>query len=223
MNCPLADFLIITIILIIMELNYSRILKSTFILMIIYMLVYPGDITAQPHVFIDSSMVIVFDEQGMAGIKVKWVFDLMFSDTMIHDFDKDKNGKFNKAEIKDLNKESFSNLKEFNYFTFMFIDKREFKVKYIKDFSADIQKKQLVFAFFIACHVKAVSSYKEIKIAMFDKTIYTDFALLEKDTVKFENASHFDFNYEILDNRENSYYGSENFPQEIILRFRKKK
>ena len=79
---------------------------------------------AHPHVFIDSWVTVVFDEKGLAGFNIRWVFDDMFSSMMIMDFDVSKNGRFELPEIKDIEKCGFSNLKKFGYFVHVKIDKK---------------------------------------------------------------------------------------------------
>ena len=44
--------------------------------------------------FIDSWVTVVFDEKGLEGFKIRWVFDEMFSSMMIMDFDTSQNGRF---------------------------------------------------------------------------------------------------------------------------------
>ena len=57
-----------------------------------------------PHVFIDNSISIVFDEHGLAGFGIEWAFDEMFSAMIIHNYDRNKNGKFEAGEIEEIKK-----------------------------------------------------------------------------------------------------------------------
>ena len=181
-----------------------------------------SDVLAHPHVFIDNTVTIVFDQKGMTGIKTKWGFDEMFSDMIMHDYDKNQDGTFSAAETEKIKNEAFSNLKRFHYFTYIQIEGNEFIVQYVKDFSACLDSNRVVYTFFIPCHVLAVSSYKEIKIAMYDSTYYVDVAWADKNSIHFEDASSMDYNYKIADNTKNPYYYGQIVPQEIILNFRKR-
>jgi len=95
-----------------------------------------ADSFSHPHVFIDNSLKIVFNEKGLANINLKWVFDEMFSGMIIYEFDKNKNGKFEASEIEEIRKGAFGHLKNFDYFTHIKINGQQFKVRYVQGFSA---------------------------------------------------------------------------------------
>lgn len=203
------------------------------IFMVLFASFIPNAILAHPHVFIDNIVTIVFDQNGLAGFKAKWVFDEMFSSMLIHDYDTDKDGKYNPKELEVLKKEGFSNLENYDYFTYIKVNGEEFKVKRVENFSASINpikeprtqgtiSNKVVYTFFIPCEVLVTSSYKEIKISMFDKTYYVNVALAEKNPVQFEDASSFDYSYKIVDNTKNPYYYGQVVPHEIIFKFRKR-
>ena len=202
--------------------NRSRVKQKIFWFIILCLLLIPGSVFAHPHVFIDNTITIVFDQKGLAGIKAKWVFDEMFSSMIIHDYDGNKDGAFNVAEIKKIKNGAFSNLKNFHYFTYIKIDGKKFEVKFVRDFSSSLDNNRVIYTFFIPCHVLASSSQKEIKISIYDNTYYVDVALAGKNPVHFEHTSHIDCQHKIVDNTKNPYYYGQIFPQEIILKFRKK-
>lgn len=185
-------------------------------------LLIPGYVFAHPHVFIDNTITIIFDKKGLAGVKAKWVFDEMFSSMIIHDYDGDKNGAFNAAEIEKIKNGAFSNLRNFHYFTHIKIEGKKFEVKFARDFSACLDNNRVIYTFFIPCHVSAVALYKEIKISIYDNSYYVDVALAGKNPVHVEHASRIDFQHKIVDNTKKPYYYGQIFPQEIILKFRKK-
>jgi ABC-type uncharacterized transport system substrate-binding protein len=173
-----------------------------------------SDVSPHPHVFIDNTITIVFDQKGMAGIKTTWVFDEMFSELIIHDYDTDRDGAFSADEKEKIKTEVFSNLKNYHYFTYINIAGKAFNVQYVKDFSAYLDSTGVRYTFFIPCHIAATSSYKQIKIAMYDSTYYVD--------VRFENGDTMEYTYRIADNTQRLYYYGQIAPQEIILNFRKK-
>ena len=190
---------------------------------ILYLVLSLDYVFAHPHVFIDNTVTIVFDHCGLTGIRVKWVFDEMFSSMIIHDYDTNKDSTFSHDEIEKIKNGAFSNLKSYNYFTYLKINGEEFIVKYVKDFSADLNSNKVVYNFFIPCHVSATSSYKEIKLSMYDSTYYTDIMLANQNPVSFVNTSLIEYRYEIQDNTKKAFYYGQVFPQEIILTFKKKK
>jgi ABC-type uncharacterized transport system substrate-binding protein len=178
---------------------------------------------AHPHVFIDNSATILFDERGFAGVEAEWIFDEMFSGTIIQDFDKNKDGKFSDAEIKEIEEGAFSNLENHDYFTRMKIDGKSFKVKQVKNFTARIAEENIIYNFLIQCHVKSEGFYKEVEIAFYDDTYFVQMLLKSETPVAFRDTNNIDFTYEIFDNEEDSYYYGQIFPETILLKFRSKK
>ncbi len=174
---------------------------------------------SHPHVFVYSSIKVVFDEKGLSGFKVKWAFDDMFSNMIINDFDKNKNGSFEPSEIEAIKNGAFSNLKEFDYFTYIKISAKSFKVKIIRDFSAEIKDTFIIYRFFVPCQVQAVSSFKEVKISLYDISFYSS-VFLTKNPVSFEKASPYEHEYQISKNKNEAYYYGQVYPEEITLRFR---
>ena len=183
---------------------------------------FPALCLAHPHVFVDCTLTFVFDTNGLSGLKERWVFDEMFSSMILQDFDKDKNSLLNSQEIADIKKGAFLNLKNFNYFNHATINGENFPVKFVTEFFAEVRENHLIYTFFIPCHIAAASSYKEIKIAMYDSTYYVDVSLMNKPPVRFEDGDAMEYTYRIADNTQALYYYGQIAPQEIILNFRKK-
>ncbi len=184
-------------------------------------LLLPPLLWSHPHVFIYNSVKVVFDEKGLAGFKLCWEFDEMFSSMIIGDFDKNDNKQLEPLEIEFLKKKAFNNLKNFNYFTHIKISGKPFKVQYVKDFSADIQQGKVLYRFSVPCHVNAINTFREVTLSVYDKSFYTSIFLV-RNRVKFDNTSAFDLEHSISKNRNEAYYYGQIYPEEIILRFKKK-
>ena len=90
-------------------------LNKYFIVTAFFLFISPSNSFSHPHVFVYSSIKIVFDEKVLTGFKVKWAFVDMFSNMIINDFDKNKNGSFETSEIEAIKNEAFSNLKQLNF------------------------------------------------------------------------------------------------------------
>ncbi|MGD9157105.1 MAG: DUF1007 family protein [Desulfobacteraceae bacterium] len=173
------------------------------------------------HVWIDGAVIIKFDDQGMSGFRQEWVLDEMFSNMLIHDYDKNLNKKFEPKEVKDIYENAFINLENFDYFTHVKVDGKTFTIDRVKDFKAKIIDGSVVYHFFILCPVEAGKKYKEVKIAVYDESFYTNITIL-KDHIFFENDSDYDCRYEIKKNKDDAFYYGQMYPEEIVLRFRKK-
>ena len=195
-----------------------------FLVLMVWSLIFcgiPVIVLAHAHVWIHNALILHFDEKGVAGIKIEWAFDEMFSNMIIHDFDKDRNGGFDPDEVEEVERGAFANLKNFDYFTHVKIDGKPFKVKFVKDFNVKIIKDRVVYHFFIPCHIKAGPSYKEIRIGIYDESFYTSVVLL-KDQIFYINDSRFEHHHSIELNKEEPYYMGQVYPEEIVVRFRKR-
>ena len=178
-------------------------------------------LSGHAHVWIHNAVIVHFDKNGLAGFKEEWVLDEMFSNMIIHDFDRNQDGKFDASEVKKICKGAFSNLKKFSYFTHVKINGKPFKVRFVKDFNAKIVKNRVVYHFFVPCHVKAISSFKEIRIGIYDESFYTNITLL-KDQIFFKNDAGYEHHHKVELNKNEPYYYGQVYPEEIVLRFRKK-
>jgi len=126
------------------------------------------------------------------------------------------------SEIDAIEKEAFDNLANFDYFTVIRIGGKSFKVKYVRDFSAALKEGKLIYDFFMPCHVKAISTFKEVVISQYDPTYYTDMSLDEGQPVMIEGDSGFETSCRISKNPKVSYYFGLVHPIETIVRFRLK-
>jgi ABC-type uncharacterized transport system substrate-binding protein len=169
-----------------------------------------------------NSLRIVFDQQGLAGVRVKWVFDEFFTSMIADEFDKNHNNKLEKPEIIDIEKGAFANLVKFNYFSFIKINGKVFLVEYIRDFSASLAGGNLIYNFVIPCHVKAIATFKEFVISQYDPTYYTRLAFSKDRPVSLEGASAFEVRYRISKNTKEAYYYGQVHPVELILTFKRR-
>ncbi len=197
-------------------------LSLFFIFTAIGLLIFPPATYSHPHVFVVNKIIIVFDDHGFSGIRVNWGFDEFFSSMIAGDYDKNRNKKLEKPEISIIKKEAFSYLANFDYFTFIKIDGKPFKVKWVTDFKAALSNGKLNYEFFIPCHVKASSTFKEVTIAQYDPTYYSAVFFGKNKPVKIEAGSNFETSFKIAKNLKESYYYGMVHPVQIILKFRLK-
>ena len=176
---------------------------------------------SHPHVFVSTSVDMVFDDKGLAGFRIMWLFDDMFSSMIILDFDKNNNKRLEASEIKSIKKGAFSNLSGFDYFTHIKIEGKPFKVKYVNAFNAKIFNDRLVYEFFVPCHVPALDSFKEVTLAVYDMTFYSSVSLM-KNPVTYENQKPYEIEHRIERNVNEAYYYGQIYPEEITLRFKRK-
>lgn len=180
----------------------------------------PAPAWPHPHVFVDSAVTVVFDDKGIAGFKIRWVFDEMFSSMIILDFDTNGNNRFEPSEIEEVKNGAFSNLRTFDYFTHIKINGKPFKVKYVTCFSAEIADGTLIYRFFVPCHVRAGTTFKEIALSIYDRTFYSSVFWVE-NPVMYEHREGYDVEHHIEENTDEAYYHGQVCPDTITVRFKR--
>ncbi len=186
---------------------------------IILLAIFCSAALSHPHVFIAQRIKIVFDDQGLAGFKIYWTFDDMFASMIAGDYDKNQNKVLEKSEVALIKKEAFSYVSSYNYFTFVKIDGKPFDIKFIQDFSAEFHDKQLVYNFFIPCHVTATSNFKHVTVASYDPSYYSAIFFANNGSVSLDNSESFKVKTAIKEDKSTSiYYGQVN-PWTLFLDF----
>ncbi len=152
-----------------LRLNSLRVL----ILPLLSVLFFSGSALAHPHAFVECKLTFVFDKDGLAGFQQRWLLDEMLTLTILELVDTNHDFAISPEESRKTGEMTKENLKDFNFYTGVRIDGNPFQVNYITDFKAGMQGNKLVYSFFTPCHVKAYKDFKEIKVAVYDKTFYT--------------------------------------------------
>lgn len=182
---------------------------------------FPPKSLAHPHIFVENKIDIVFDENGLAGFNVKWVFDEMFTVMVLEEILELEDASMNAGHVPIVKKQAFDHLKEHDYFTKVSINNQDFKVQFVRDFNARIENQRLVYEFFAPCHVKAASSWKTVTLAQYDPTFYSALTLGE-NPITVKNAGMFFVEHETAVNKEKSYYYGMLHPWETQIRFKRK-
>lgn len=177
---------------------------------------------AHPHVFIVQRLNIVFDDKGLAGIKVRWGFDDMFSSMIAGDYDRNQNGRLESKEVQTIKEKAFNYISNYNYFTFVKIDGKRFEVKYIKDFVAILEKNKLIYEFFVPCHVAAIDQFKEIIIATYDPSYYTAIFFAKNRPASLSFSEPYDVKSAIRKDETTSIYYDMINPWALFIEFRLK-
>ncbi len=175
---------------------------------------------AHPHVFIENHVTVIFDNEGLAGFQLRWKFDEMTSSIFIMDFDSNRDGTIDRKEEQILKTQAFESMRNYHYMTSVSIDNKEFKVQYVQDFYSLVEGGILSYNFFVPCHVKAISTDKEIRISVYDSDFFIEYTL-NKD-VHIHPTSSIAYRFKIEKNLNKSYYFEQLHPTEIIINFKKK-
>ena len=188
------------------------------ILPAIFLLPAPGA-NAHPHVFIVQRLEVVFDDRGLAGIRIRWLFDDMFASMIAEDHDRNQNGHLEPSEVKTIKEKAFSYISEHNYFTFVKIENKPFQVKYITDFNAMLKDNRIEYQFFVPCHVRAIRNMKRITVATYDPTYYTAIYFAQNRPVALIAADTFEVKAAIREDPATTIYFGMIHPWTLFLEF----
>ncbi len=198
------------------QINYNK-----YIVMVLLMLavIGVGPVGSHPHVFIAQETKIIFDENGLAGFKIHWTFDEMFSVMISEDFDEDKNGRLDKREIAIIKEKAFGYIAPHNYYIQLKIDGKPFPVKFIKDFNATLNNGKLSYEFFIPCHVTAVKTAKKIVLSPYDPEYYSAVYFPDKKHLFLKNQDPFEIETKVERDMSTLIYYETVNPLAIFFKF----
>jgi ABC-type uncharacterized transport system substrate-binding protein len=126
---------------------------------------------AHPHVFVEAKTEIVFGPDGRAeAIRQSWRFDKFFSSYAILGYDTDNNGLLTTEELSDLAKLNAESLSEFDFFTFIYKNKKRVEIKGVSGYwlSYDPDMQQLTFYFVLNFAQPVTIDQTPLTIDVFD-------------------------------------------------------
>jgi ABC-type uncharacterized transport system substrate-binding protein len=202
-----------------------------FILLILIIFLIPTTVFAHPHMFIDMQTEPAFSDDGFEGIKIRWLFDMVFTGSVLMDNEIGWKEEFSSEEISIIRDTSFINLINFNYYTYFNNDGHFSRPEGFSDFNAFMEDNRLGYEFFLP-YSDDNRSAKEIRIAVYDETFFCDIAYAEhavtlktpeKKNVSWElsekkNAPIYYDNTAQMVAREGATYSGQAFPVELVLK-----
>jgi ABC-type uncharacterized transport system substrate-binding protein len=172
---------------------------------------------AHPHVFIDNRVTFLFDAGKVTGLSLNWVFDEIFSDNLLSQFDADGDGTFDELESKAVGEGVLPNLKMFNYFTYVWVDGKQLDPIAPTDFIASAENRIVTFRMKVPLPGAVDPRTQALATEVYDREYYVEVLLAEQDPVTLENADGVPCGASVRDDTENAYYGGYVIPQEIAL------
>ena len=145
-------------------------------------------VLAHPHVWVTMRTELVYAPDGrITGIRHAWSFDDMFSTFAIQGLDSKEKGKFTREELAPLAKVNVESLKEFDYFTYATADgKKVALTDPTADYWLDYNDQVLTLNFTLP--LKTPVKAKELKIDIYDPTIFVDFSFDKQNPARLVGA-----------------------------------
>jgi ABC-type uncharacterized transport system substrate-binding protein len=160
------------------------------LLIALTVLAFAAPARAHPHVWVTMHTELIYAPDGaITGVRHHWAFDDMFSAFATQGLESKEKGKFTREELAPLAKVNIESLKEYDYFTFATADGKKAELtdpapEYWLDFNDSILTLNFTLPF------KTPVKAKELKLEVYDQTIFVDFAWAKKEPVHLVGAPH---------------------------------
>jgi ABC-type uncharacterized transport system substrate-binding protein len=151
-------------------------------------LVIAAPAQAHPHVWVTMKSQLIYAPDGsITGIRHAWSFDDMFSTFAIQGLESKEKGKFTREELAPLAKVNVESLKEYEYFTYATADGTKTE---LTDPTADywLDYTDSVLTLHFTLPFKKPVKAKELKIEIFDPTIFVDFSFAKDKPAQLVGA-----------------------------------
>ena len=160
-----------------------RILLTAFVVLLI-----AAPAHAHPHVWVTMHSELVYAPDGsITGIRHAWSFDDMFSTFATQGLESKEKGKFTREELAPLAKVNVESLKEYEYFTYATADGTKVELTDpTPDYWLDYADQVLTLHFTLP--FKKPVKAKELKIEIFDPTIFVDFSFAKDKPAQLVGA-----------------------------------
>ncbi len=140
--------------------------------------------------------VVYEPDGGIMGVHHAWAFDDMFSAFVTQGLENRKTGKFTREELAPLAKSNMESFKEFAYFTYATADEKQVPFNdplpdYWLDYSDSILTLHFTLPF------KNLVRAKELKLEVYDPTIFINFEFAKETPVKFVGATQCSYEIEL--------------------------
>ena len=172
---------------------------------------------AHPHVFITSDAAFLFDGKLVTGVRIGWLFDDVFSDTVIQEHDRDRDGRFDAKEIADVEANAFHAVKDFHYFTYLWVGGKMVEPIHVRDFTARQVNGLLIYAFTVPLPKPVDPRATRLQLEMYDETYFVQFDLAPEKAVRTEGGAGAACRGKVAKDQKRRYYGGVMVPDQITL------
>ena len=139
---------------------------------------------AHPHVWITAETTVLHDHGGFVGLSYTWTFDQDYTATAIEGLDKNGDGVYDRAELDELAKVNMDGLKEYAYFSHVFLSGRKVPVGEARDYWLEHKGGLLVLHFTLPFMEPVPVEAKGFAFALNDPEFFIAFDLEAADAVK---------------------------------------
>jgi ABC-type uncharacterized transport system substrate-binding protein len=147
-----------------------------------------AEAAAHPHVFVDAKAEILFDGQGrMTHVRNVWQFDPAFSAFASQGLDVNGDGKLSNKELQPLAKVNVNSLKEYAYFTYLTVDKKQVRFKFPDQYFLRVYDKRLTL-FYDLPLATPIAPESETTLEIYDPEYFVAFTFAKKNPIALYHA-----------------------------------
>lgn len=176
-----------------------------------------GAARAHPHVWIENVATFQFNAGKIKAIRLKWTFDELFGAGLVDQFDKNKDKKFDAAELAALQKGAFDNLREYNYFTHVTIDSTDLPTRTVTGFAASVENGRLVYEFTVPLAEPVDPRRARLVLGVYDPSYFVELETGVRAGVRYEGNDGIACRTESRENQAKAIYSGQVFPLELHL------
>lgn len=197
----------------------ARLLLALLVCLVLTGVALPRAATAHPHVFVDCEASLVFNDTGLAVLRQTWHFDEFFSAMILGDLGLSPKNSLDETAQRRVRAHAFDNLKNFGYFTYIYLDGKELPTPDPASFAARVEYGQLVYEFDMPLPAAASGSPRRLTFAVYDESFYTflDFPPRE---IGFDGAhAAFTISWDTREQTDKRYYFGQITPVVVDVTF----
>jgi len=131
---------------------------------------------AHPHTFIDIYPDIKVKDGVIEKLQLTWKIDEMTSSMLLMDVDTNGDGKFDAKEEKHIEYNYFNIMADYDFYTFIKVDKKSVKMPKITHFHAFVENNKVCYRFEMELHTQA----KQTSLEFGDSDFYVAMMLKNK-------------------------------------------
>ena len=184
---------------------------------------------AHPHMFIDTQLEIRLDGDRLDGLQITWFFDPMFTASILYDYDSNGNGSFSESEVYAIYQNAFSNLADFDYFTYVSSGSTTQSPRSVEEFSAFMEGQTLGYRFIVPIDIPVCDG--SFSVAIYDHTYYCDILYCEDSPITLIGPGSGNASFQIVENnnieilyegaisvsRDGKTYTGMAYPQQVVV------
>lgn len=208
----------------------SKKIQYTAALFFMLLLPFRG-LEAHPHMFIDMKLKAVFSKEGFKGIWVDWLFDMVFTASVLMDNGLKGTDSFSEEETAEIKNTAFKNLENYHYFAYFNAGGQITRPERFDGFTVYLSSQRLGYRFFLP-YDGACAHADEIRIAVYDESFFCDISFTEEAPVKIEAQEELEISWELSQKSDSpieynaldqgvsprgSIYTGQTFPLELVL------